>query len=96
MRTDAGNCFIFIKKDSEVEEEIYSHASFDTNSRFLFLIKELCVCDRKSVRNLRPATEEEKRSQPIIGRMRPLVKKGQPAPEASGVEPDNEDDDLPF
>ena len=44
----------------------------------------------------RSMSEEEKRSQPIIGRMRPLVKKGQPVPEASGVEPDNEDDDLPF
>lgn len=61
VRTDAGNCFIFIKKDSEVEEEIYSHASFDTNSQFLFPIKVTCVCDRKSVRNLRPATDEEKK-----------------------------------
>ena len=60
VRTDTGNCFIFIKKDSEVEEEIYSHASFDTNNRFLFPIKVSCVCDRQSIRELRPATEDEK------------------------------------
>lgn len=41
-------------------------------------------------------SEDEKRSRPIVGQMSPLTRKEQPAPEVSGVEPDNEDDDLPF
>lgn len=61
VRTSAGNCFIFIKKDSEVEEEIYNYASFDTNGHYLFLTKVTCVCCKKDIRELRPATDEEKR-----------------------------------
>ena len=60
VRTSAGNCFIFIKKDSEVEEEIHSYASIDTNSRYLFPAKLSCVCCKEDIRELRPATDEEK------------------------------------
>lgn len=60
VRTSSENCFIFIKKDSEVEEEIYSYASFDTNGHYLFLTKVTCVCHKKDIRELRPATDEGK------------------------------------
>lgn len=39
--------------------------------------------------------EDERRSQPILGQMRPLVRKGQPAP-AAEVMGGSDDDDLPF
>lgn len=38
-------------------------------------------------------SEEERKSQPILGNMRPLVRKEQPAPEAELA---GDDDDLPF
>lgn len=38
-------------------------------------------------------SEEERRSWPILGQMRPLVKREQPAPEVTIEE---QDDDLPF
>ena len=40
-------------------------------------------------------SDEERKSQPIVGQMRPLVRKEQPAPEVSAVEAEVEDD-LPF
>lgn len=38
-------------------------------------------------------SDEERRAQPILGQMRPLVRKEQPAPEVTIDEPE---DDLPF
>lgn len=61
VRTAAGNCFIFIKRDNESDDEIHGYASIDTNTRVLYLSSTLsCVCYRKSIRELRPATEDEK------------------------------------
>ena len=60
VRTDAGNCFIFIKREHKPDEEIHSYACFDTNLWSLCSAKVSCVCDRKSIRELRPATDEEK------------------------------------
>lgn len=60
VRTDAGNCFVFIKRDNEAEYTINCYASFATNEHDLFLNQVSCVCDRKSIRELRPATDEEK------------------------------------
>ena len=60
VRTDAGNCFIFIKRDHKPDEGIHSYACFDTNLWCLCSTKVSCVCDRKSIRELRPATDEEK------------------------------------
>lgn len=40
-------------------------------------------------------SDEERKSQPIVGQMRPLVRKEQPAPEVSAVQAEVEDD-LPF
>ena len=60
VRTDAGNCFIFIKREHKPDEEIHSYACFDTNLWSLCSAKVSCVCDRQSIRELRPATDEEK------------------------------------
>ena len=60
VRTDAGNCFIFIKREHKSDEEIHSYACFDTNLWSLCLAKVSCVCDRQSIRELRPATDKEK------------------------------------
>ena len=61
VKTSAGNRFIFIKRDNESDDEIHGYASIDTNSRVLYLSSNLsCVCNRKSIRELRPATDEEK------------------------------------
>ena len=61
VKTSAGNRFIFIKRDNESDDEIHGYASIDTNSRVLYLSHSLsCVCDRESIRNFRPATDEEK------------------------------------
>lgn len=60
VRTDAGNCFVFIKRDNEAEYTINCYAGFATNEHYLFLNQVSCVCDRKSIRELRPATDEEK------------------------------------
>lgn len=59
-KTAAGNCFIFIKRDHKSDEEIHSYACFDTNLWSLCSAKVSCVCDRQSIRELRPATENEK------------------------------------
>jgi len=60
VRTDAGNCFIFIKRVGEDEDGMYTYVGIDANSRYLFSNQVSCVCDRKSIRELRPATDEEK------------------------------------
>jgi len=60
VKTSAGNCFIFIKRDDKVDDEIYCYASFSINGYLLFPAKVSCVCDRESIRKLRPATEDEK------------------------------------
>ena len=60
VKTAAGNCFIFIKRDHKSDEEIHSYACFDTNFWSLCSAKVSCVCDRQSIRELRPATENEK------------------------------------
>lgn len=60
VKTAAGNCFIFIKRDHKSDEEIHSYACFDTNLWSLCSAKVSCVCDRQSIRELRPATDEEK------------------------------------
>ena len=60
VKTAAGNCFIFIKRDHKSDEEIHSYACFDTNLWSLCSAKVSCVCDRQSIRELRPATEDEK------------------------------------
>ena len=60
VRTDAGNCFIFIKREHKPDEEIHGYACFDTNLWSLCPAKVSCVCDRQSIRELRPATDEEK------------------------------------
>ena len=60
VRTDAGNCFIFIKREHKPEEEIHSYACFDTDLWSLCSTKVSCVCDRQSIRELRLATEDEK------------------------------------
>ncbi len=60
VRTDAENCFIFIKRVGEDEDEMYKYVGIETNSRSLFPNQVSCVCDRKSIRELRPATDEEK------------------------------------
>ena len=60
VKTAAGNCFIFIKRDHKSDEEIHNYACFDTNLWSLCSAKVSCVCDRKSIRELRPATEDEK------------------------------------
>lgn len=59
VKTAAGNCFIFIKRDHKPDEEIHSYACFDTNLWTLCPAKVSCVCDRQSIRELRPATAEE-------------------------------------
>ena len=61
VRTAAGNCFIFIKRDHKPDEGIHSYACFDTNLWCLCSTKVSFVCDRKSIRELRPATDEEKK-----------------------------------
>lgn len=60
VRTDAGNCFIFIKREHRPDEEIHSYACFDTNLWPLCPAKVSSVCDRQSIRELRLATEDEK------------------------------------
>ena len=60
VRTAAGNCFIFIKREHKPDEEIHSYACFDTNLWSLCPAKVSCVCDRQSIRELRLATEDEK------------------------------------
>ena len=60
VKTATGNCFIFIKRDHKPDEEIHSYACFDTNLWSLCPAKVSCVCDRQSIRELRPATEDEK------------------------------------
>ena len=60
VKTDAGNCFIFIKRVGKDEDCMYKYVCIDTNSRYLFPNQVSCVCDRKSIRELRPATDEEK------------------------------------
>ena len=60
VKTAAGNGFIFIKRDHKSDEEIHSYACFDTNLWSLCSAKVSCVCDRQSIRELRPATDEEK------------------------------------
>lgn len=61
VRTDAGNCFVFIKRDNESDDVIHDYASISTKSRVLYLSSLSCLCDRKSIRELRPATDEEKK-----------------------------------
>ena len=61
VRTDAGNRFVFIiKRDDEPGEEIHGYIIMATNSKSLYSSNVPCVCKRKSIRELRPATEEEK------------------------------------
>ena len=61
LNTKAGNRFIFIKRDNESDDEIHGYAYINTNSRVLYLSSNLsCVCGRESIRNFRPATDEEK------------------------------------
>lgn len=60
VRTAAGNCFIFIKRSGEDEDEMYKYASIDTNSQYLFPAGVKCVCRKEDIRELRPATDEEK------------------------------------
>ena len=60
LNTKAGNRFIFIKRDNESDDAIYDYASISTKSRVLYLSSLSCVCDRESIRNFRPATEDEK------------------------------------
>lgn len=60
VKTAAGNCFIFIKRDHKPDEKILSYACLNTTLQYLCPTKVSCVCDRKSIRELRPATDEEK------------------------------------
>ena len=61
VRTDAGNRFVFIiKRDDEPGEEIHGYIIMATNSKSLYSSNVPCVCKRKSIRELRPATDEEK------------------------------------
>ena len=61
VKTSAGNRFIFIiKRDDEPGEEIHGYIIMATNFKSLYSPNVLCVCKRKSIRELRPATEEEK------------------------------------
>ena len=60
VKTAAGNCFIFIKREHKPDEEIHSYACFDPNLWSLCPAKVSCVCDRQSIRELRLATEDEK------------------------------------
>ena len=61
VRTDAGNRFVFImKRDDEPGEEIHGYIIMVTNSKSLYSSNVPCVCKRKSIRELRPATDEEK------------------------------------
>ena len=60
LNTKAGNRFIFIKRDNESDDAIYDYASISTKNRVLYLSSLSCVCDRESIRNFRPATDEEK------------------------------------
>ena len=60
VKTSAGNRFIFIKRDNESDDEIHGYASISTKSRVLYLSSLSCLCDRESIRNFRPATDEEK------------------------------------
>ena len=61
VRTDAGNRFVFIiKRDDEPGEEIHGYIIMATNSKSLYSSNVPCVCKRESIRELRPATDEEK------------------------------------
>lgn len=61
VKTSAGNRFIFIKRDNESDDEIHGYISINTNIYVLYLSSDLsCVCERKSIRELRPATDEER------------------------------------
>ena len=60
VKTSAGNRFIFIKRDNESDDEIHGYITMATNSKSLYSSCVPCVCKRKSIRELRPATDEEK------------------------------------
>lgn len=61
VKTSAGNRFVFIiKRDDEPGEEIHGYIIMATNSKSLYSSSVPCVCKRKSIRELRPATDEEK------------------------------------
>ena len=60
VKTSAGNRFIFIKRDNESDDEIHGYIIMATNSKSLYSSNVPCVCKRKSIRELRPATDEEK------------------------------------
>lgn len=60
VKTSAGNRFIFIKRDNESDDEIHGYIIMATNSKSLYSSNVLCVCERKSIREFRPATEKER------------------------------------
>ena len=72
LKTKTGNRFVFIiKRDDEPGEEIHGYIIMTANSKSLYSSNVLCVCKRKSIREFRPATEDEK--QELFGAM---AKKG--------------------
>ena len=62
VKSDSGNRFVFIKRDGDDEYEygLSKYASIDTNSRYLCPAKVKYVCRKEEIRELRPATDEEK------------------------------------
>ena len=60
VKSDSGNSFVFIKRDGDDEYGLSKYASIDTNSRYLWPAKVKYVCRKEDIRELRPATEEEK------------------------------------
>lgn len=60
VKTDSGNRFVFIKRDNKADDGIYGYAIVEPNTRFLSPAKVSCVCDGESIREIRPATDEEK------------------------------------
>lgn len=60
VKSDSGNCFVFIKRDGDGEYGLYNYASIDTNSSYLYPAKVKYVCRKEDIRELRPTTDEEK------------------------------------